>query len=313
MNKLKAVFMGTPDFAVPCLEKLLSLCDIVAVVTQPDRPKGRGQKLQPSPVKQFAQAAKLNILQPEKIKTAEFVEVLKGFKPDLIVVVAFGQILSNEILAIPPLGCVNVHASILPKYRGAAPIHWAIINGESISGVTTMFMDAGLDTGDAILTKSCNISQEMTTGELHDQLMIMGANLLEETVELLAVDAAPRHPQNSDESSYAPLLKKSTEKIDWSLAAAKIHDQVRGLNPWPGAYTTYNGQVMKIWQTKVVESVASYSDKPGQICQITPQGFTVATGDGILEIIEIQPASKRKMMAKDYVCGGKIITGDYLV
>lgn len=313
MNKLKAVFMGTPDFAVPCLEKLLSLCDIVAVVTQPDRPKGRGQKLQPSPVKQFAQAANLNILQPEKIKTAEFVEVLKGFKPDLIVVVAFGQILSNEILAIPPLGCVNVHASILPKYRGAAPIHWAIINGESISGVTTMFMDAGLDTGDAILTKSCNISQEMTTGELHDQLMIMGANLLEETVALLAVGAAPRYPQNSNESSYAPLLKKSTEKIDWSLAAAKIHDQVRGLNPWPGAYTTYNGQVMKIWQTKVVGSVASCSDKPGKICQITPQGFTVATGDGMLEIIEIQPASKRKMMAKDYVCGGKIITGDYLV
>lgn len=304
--------MGTPDFAVPSLERLCEQCEIIAVVTQPDRPKGRGQKRKASPVKEFATEAGLEILQPEKVKTPEFTALLKDLQPDLIIVVAFGQILSKEILAIPPLGCINVHASLLPRYRGAAPIHWSIINGEKMTGVTTMFMDVGLDTGDMILRKECNISQEITTGELHDHLMRLGADLLGETITLLKAGKIVREAQDGEKSTYAPLLTKATEKIDWSLPADRIHDLVRGLTPWPGAYCLLHDKILKIWRTKCVVSIAG-SARPGEVLEITSDGFLVAAGTGALEILELQPASKRKMSARDYVCGGAITTSDRLV
>lgn len=302
MSKLKVIFMGTPDFAVPCLKALNNQYDVIAVITQPDRPKGRGQKLAASPVKEFAINAGLKVLQPEKIKTPEFEKILLELTPDLIVVVAFGQILSKQILDIPPLGCINVHASLLPLYRGAAPIHWSIINGETLTGVTTMFMDVGLDTGDMLLKGEVPISAETTTGQLHDQLMLVGANILMETVKLLENGTANRIKQDNNSSTYAPLLTKTTERIDWSLTANEIHNLVRGLDPWPGSYCDFKGKVFKVWKTKVYNGT-NLKTLPGTVVEITKQGFLVATGSGLLEILEIQPAGKRRMSAKDYVCG----------
>jgi len=302
MSNLKVIFMGTPEFAVPCLEALNKKYDIIAVITQPDRPKGRGQKLTASPVKEFAVNAGLTVLQPEKIKAPEFEKVLMELKPDLIVVVAFGQILSKRILDIPPLGCINVHASLLPLYRGAAPIHWAIINGETKTGITTMFMDVGLDTGDMLLKSEVSISDETTTGQLHDQLMILGADILMKTVALLETGTVARIKQDHTISTYAPLLTKNTEHIDWSLTAKKIHNLVRGLDPWPGSYCNFSSNVFKIWKTRVYNDTIS-TTLPGTVVEITKQGFVVSTGTGLLEILEIQPAGKRRMSAKDYVCG----------
>lgn len=302
MSKLKVIFMGTPEFAVPCLESLNNQYDVIAVITQPDRPKGRGQKLAASPVKEFAVNAGLKVLQPEKIKTPEFEKILLELTPDLIVVVAFGQILSKYILDIPLLGCINVHASLLPLYRGAAPIHWSIINGETLTGVTTMFMDVGLDTGDMLLKSEVPISDETTTGQLHDQLMLAGANLLIETIKILENGTVKRIKQDNNKATYAPLLTKNTERIDWSLAADKIHNLVRGLDPWPGSYCNFKDEVFKIWKTKVSNN-NTLKALPGTVVEITKQGFLVATGSGLLEILEIQPAGKRRMSAKDYVCG----------
>lgn len=309
MRELKTVFMGTPDFAVPCLKVLHEITSIAAVVTQPDRPKGRGQKLTPPPVKQYAEQAGLTVLQPEKIKTPAFTEILRDLRPDLIVVVAFGQILSPEILAIPPLGCVNVHASLLPFYRGAAPIHWSIINGETKTGVTTMFMDAGLDTGDMLLRKEQLISQEMTTGELHDLLMVLGADLLKETIAGIAAGTLSGVTQDHALSTYAPLLTKGTERIDWNMPAEKIHNLIRGLNPWPGAYTLLNGQIVKIWKAKVAQAVAPEA-AAGQVLAKTKGGFLIAAGQGSLEILEIQPAGKKKMTAQAYICGKAVSLND---
>lgn len=311
MAKLKIIFMGTPDFAVPCLATLNENYDIIAVITQPDRPKGRGQKLTPSPVKEYALAHQLNILQPEKIKTPEIEKQLESLAPDLIVVVAFGQILSKQILDIPRLGCINVHASLLPQYRGAAPIHWSIINGEDKTGITTMFMDVGLDTGDMILKEEVVISQEMTTGELHDKLMELGATTLLKTVTQLEQSTASRTKQNDEDSSYAPLLTKELEKINWSLSAQKIYDLIRGLNPWPVAFCNFKGKKLKLWHTKVVDNSAVLGEI-GNVLALTEQGFTVQTGAGILEILELQPESKRKMAAKDFVCGNQIAINDKL-
>ena len=230
MSKLKTIFMGTPDFAVPCLEVLQAKTEVLAVITQPDRPKGRGHNLQASPVKQKALEYNLPVLQPEKIKTEEFTAELEKLQPDLIVVVAFGQILSQRILDIPPLGCVNVHASLLPRYRGAAPIHWSIINGEKETGVTTMLMDAGLDTGDMLLKDKVAITEEMTTEELHDQLMAMGGKLLAETIDGLANGTITPEKQDDSISNYAGMLNKETGHIDWSKSAVEIHNLIRGLN-----------------------------------------------------------------------------------
>ena len=310
MNNLKIVFMGTPDFAVPCLKTLNENYEVIAVITQPDRPKGRGQKLTPSPIKEYALEHNLTVLQPEKIKTSETEEQLKKLAPDLIVVVAFGQILSKAILDIPQLGCITVHASLLPKYRGAAPIHWSIINGETKTGITTMYMDVGLDTGDMILKEEVSISAKMNTGELHDTLMNIGAKTLLQTIKQIAEGSVVRNKQNDAKASYAPLLTKELERINWLLPAQEIYNLVRGLNPWPVAFSIFKGKKLKIWQTKVIDNVTI--GEIGTVLSLTETGFTVQTGKGILEILELQPESKRKMTAKDFVCGNQIAINDKL-
>ena len=308
MSKLKTIFMGTPDFAVPCLEVLQAKTEVLAVITQPDRPKGRGHNLQASPVKQKALEYNLPVLQPEKIKTEEFTAELERLQPDLIVVVAFGQILSQRILDIPPLGCVNVHASLLPKYRGAAPIHWSIINGEKETGVTTMLMDAGLDTGDMLLKDKVTITEEMTTEELHDQLMAMGGKLLAETIDGLANGTITPEKQDDSISNYAGMLNKETGHIDWSKSAVEIHNLIRGLNSWPVAWSMKDGKNYKFWRTKVENR---NSDKaPGTVVELRKNSFCLATGEGLLEVLEIQPPSKKRMSAGDLLRGHGVAVGD---
>lgn len=301
MSIKNIVFMGTPNFAVPCLEILHKHYHVSAVYTQPDRPKGRGQKLAMSPVKKFALEHNLTVFQPEKIKTAECVAQLRELNPDLIIVVAFGQILSKEILDIPALGCVNVHASLLPRWRGAAPIHWSIINGDQETGVTTMYMDVGLDTGDMILKATTPITPDMTTEMLHDKLMLQGADLLLETVQKIENNTAPRTKQDDNLSCYAKMLNNDNCRIDWTKSATEIHNLVRGLNSWPVAYTTLNGKKFKIWQTKVTTGTG----KPGTILDLTKHSIIVATGNGALELLEIQPPNKAKMPTSSYLNGHK--------
>lgn len=312
MSKLRVVFMGTPDFAVPCLDGLVAEGHhVVAVVTQPDRPKGRGQKLAQSPVKEAALAYGLPVLQPNKVKEADFQTELSLLKPDLIVVVAFGQLLPKGMLDLPPLGCINVHASLLPYYRGAAPIHWAVIKGEVITGVTTMYMDVGMDTGDMILKAEVSISEDETTGMVHDKLKESGAQLLKETIQLIVAGKVPRTEQNHECATYASMLHREVEAIDWKNSATEIHNLVRGLNPWPGSYCSYQGKNLKTWQTRVCKC-GEQGGTPGRVTQVTADGFMIETGQGILEVVEVQPASKRRMSGKDFVCGYGIVVGDIL-
>lgn len=269
--------MGTPEFAVPSLEALNNKIDLIAVVTQPDRPKGRGHKLMPSPVKSWALEHSIPILQPVKIKNEEATSELEALKPDLIIVVAFGQILSQRILDIPKFGCINVHASLLPRYRGAAPIEWSIINGETKTGVTTMMMNAGLDTGDMLIKREIDIDENMILPELHDKLMTLGADALTETIDGLEADTLTRYKQDDSLSNYAPMLNKDTGLIDWNKPARDIHNLVRGL--YGGAYTIVDGQKYKIWRTQIV--------------------------DNQIEILEIQAPSSKRMSYKDFIRGHK--------
>ena len=305
---MKALFMGTPDFAVPCLQALCDVAEVVGVVTQPDRPKGRGQKMQPTPVKLEAEARGIPVYQPEKVKTDEFTSFLEKLSPDIIIVVAFGQILSQRILDIPKYGCVNVHASLLPRYRGAAPIHWAIINGETETGNTTMYMDKGLDTGDMLLKSHVDITDDMTTEELHDILMLQGGQLLKETVKQIEAGTIKRETQIDEHSCYASMLTKDTGHIDWNQPAQKIHNLIRGLNSWPGAWSIMNDKNFKIWKSRL--SDLSTSGRPGEVVAATKHGLVVAAGDGCLEIIEIQPPGKKKMQAGDFMRGHGAAIGD---
>ncbi|SDD41421.1 methionyl-tRNA formyltransferase [Sporomusa acidovorans] len=303
MKKLKTIFMGTPDFAVPCLDMLVKEgYYIAAVVTQPDRPRGRGQKLAFSPVKEAALHYNLSIIQPENVKNDDFYHQIAALAPDVIVVVAFGQLLPKKLLELPTHGCINVHASLLPKYRGSAPIHWAIINGETLSGITTMYMDIGMDTGDMILKGEVPILPADTTGSLHDKLRNLGAGVLSETLQRIAAGTAPRTPQNDAEATYARMLCRTTERIDWHQSATAIHNLVRGLNPWPVAYCKYQNKSLKIWQTRIYNE-SELCSRPGQIAQITRNGLVVETGKGTIELLEVQPESKRRMKASDCVCG----------
>ncbi|XTR37369.1 methionyl-tRNA formyltransferase [Paraclostridium tenue] len=304
---MKIVFMGTPEFAVPCLQKIIDEGhEVLAVVTQPDKPKGRGKKLAMPPVKELALKYNIDVYQPVKAREESFVEKLKEINPELIVVVAFGQILPKSILDIPKFGCVNVHASLLPKYRGAAPLNWVIINGEEKTGVTTMYMDVGLDTGDMILKSEIILDDEITAGELHDKMMIDGANVLKETIDLIAQGKAPREKQNDDETCYSPIMDKTLGNIDWNKSAKDIHNLVRGVNPWPSAYTTYENQTMKIWKTKVVDK---NSDKaPGTILKVDKEGIEVNTGNGVIQISEIQMSGKKRMVVSEYIKGNTIST-----
>ena len=276
-KKLKTIFMGTPEFAVPSLEALKDKVDLITVVTQPDRPRGRGQKLLPSPVKVWALDHSIPILQPAKIKTDEFTSKLEELQPDLIIVVAFGQILSKRILDLPKFGCINVHASLLPRYRGAAPIEWSLINGETKTGVTTMMMDVGLDTGDMLIKREVDITEDMILPELREKLMQLGAEALIETIDKLVDGTLERQKQDDSLSNYAPMLKKETGLIDWSKPTRDIHNLVRGL--YGGAYTVIDGQKYKIWRTRIV--------------------------DGKLEILEIQAPNSKKLPFADYLRGHK--------
>ena len=312
MEKLRVIFMGTPEFAVPCLAALHAddNCEVIGVYTQPDKPRGRGQKLLPSPVKAWAEEHGLPVHQPVKIKTEEATAELKGLKPDLVVVVAFGQILSQEILDIPPHGCINVHGSLLPRYRGAAPMQWCVINGETKTGITTMMMDAGLDTGDMLLKEELTIGPDMTLEEVHDNLMEMGAQVLMKTIEELRAGTLKRVPQEG-ESNYAPMLTKETGHIDWQKSAQEIHNLVRGLNSWPGAYTAHEGQKFKIWRTVLTGETVTSGTTAGEILAAdSSQGLKVAAGDGqVLAITELQAPGKKKMQAQDYLRGNSLAAG----
>ena len=304
---MKIVFMGTPEFAVPCLQKIIDEGhEVVAVVTQPDKPKGRGKKLAMPPVKELALKYDIPVYQPLKAREESFVDTLKEMNPELIVVVAFGQILPKSILDIPKYGCVNVHASLLQRYRGAAPLNWVIINGEEKTGVTTMYMDEGLDTGDMILKSEIPLDDEITAGELHDKMMIDGAKVLKETIDLIEKGEAPREKQSNENTCYSPIMNKSLGNIDWNKSAIDIHNLVRGINPWPSAYTTYEGQTMKIWKTKVIDK---NSDKdPGTIISVDKEGINVSTSEGIVQIKEIQMAGKKRMEVPEYIKGNNINT-----
>ena len=301
---MRIVFMGTPDFAVLTLEAIKeSGHEIVLVVTQPDRPKGRGHKLAFSPVKEKALALGLEVAQPEKIREQAFVERLRELAPDVIVVVAFGQLLSQEILLMPKYGCVNLHASLLPKYRGAAPIHMAVINGEKVTGNTTMLMDKGMDTGDMLLTNQVVIGEEETTGELHDKLAVSGAKLMVQTLAGLQDGSIVACKQDDQLATYAGKLDKQTEIIDWHKTSRQIFNQIRGLTPWPTAYTNLANSRLKVFKSKVVASTQPGAFLPGQFVGETDDGFLVATGDGLLEVLDVQPESKKRMPARDFIQG----------
>lgn len=302
--------MGTPDFSVLSLRKLNEGgYNIVGVITQPDRPKGRGQKLTPSAVKLEAEALGLEIFQPARIKEEEFIRKLSEIKPDIIVVVAFGQILPKAILELPSLGCVNVHASMLPKYRGAAPIHRAIMNGENETGVTTMLMDEGLDTGDILLKETVPIPFEMSYGQLHDILADKGAELLSKTIELWLNREIKPEKQDNAQASYAAILKRVDEKIEWKKNAIEIYNQIRGLDPWPGAYTTYKDKPLKIKAAKLSEK-KNEAVKPGTVFEIIKgEGFAVQTGQGVIIVTKVQPFGKTAMLADSFINGNNLNEG----
>ena len=310
---MRIVFMGTPDFAVGSLQALADAgkYEIVSVITQPDRPKGRGRQMLMTPVKEYALSQGFEVHQPQRVKTPEFVAQLKEMNPDLIVVAAFGQLLSKEILDMPKYGCINVHASLLPKYRGAAPIHYAIMQGEKESGVTIMQMDIGMDTGDMIKKVVVPIGENMTMGELHDELKVKGAELLLEVIEDIEAGKAQPEKQIEEEATYASLLKREMERIDWSKAAADIHNLIRGFNPAPGAFTKLpDGKNLKIWGSRLTDKATTA--EPGTVVEATKHSFFVACGNGVLEIIEVQPESKKRMAAQVFINGRGVQVGDVL-
>lgn len=302
---MNILFMGTPEFAVPSFRKIIfSKHNIVGAFTQPDKPKGRGYKLSFSAVKEEALKQNIKVYQPPRIKDPEVINIIKGLNPDVIVVVAYGKILPKEIIDFPKYGCINVHASLLPKYRGAAPIQWSIINGEKITGITTMYMNEGLDTGDIILKKSVEIEDNETSNELSNKLSIIGANLLLETLDLINIGELYCIKQNNEDASYAPMINRSLSWIDWNKSAKEIHDLVRGLNSWPSATTKIDGKIFKIHKTKVYEEKIE-NEESGKIISISP--FVVSCGyNTLLEIIELQCEGKKRMLSSDFLRGHKL-------
>lgn len=301
---MKIVFMGTPDFAVPSLEELIKKYDVTAVFTQPDKAKGRGKKVIFSPVKEVAVENNIPVYQPIKLRNdREMIDKLKEMKPDFIAVVAFGQILTREVLDIPKYGCVNLHGSLLPMYRGAAPIQWAVINGETKAGNTTMLLDEGVDTGDMLLKQEVEVTKEMTSGELYDILREKGSSLLVETLErIVANDITPIKQEG--ETFYAKMLDKEMAQIDWNNKANDIHNLIRGLNPWPIAYTTYNGDKMKIFESKVIDD--KKYDIYGKILNVSKKGISVSTKEGTLLITKIQFPNKKPLTVEQYINGHNI-------
>lgn len=308
---MRIVFMGTPEIAAGVLDRIIADGhELLAVVTQPDRPKGRGKKMMKSPVKELALEHDLEVLQPVKASEESFVERLKDLKPELIVVVAYGQILRKNVLEVAQRGCVNVHVSLLPKLRGAAPINWTIINGDKKTGVTTMFMDEGLDTGDIIMTKEVELDDEITAGELHDWMIKEGAQLLSQTLEAIEKNEYTRTKQNDEESTYAPMMNKDLGHVDFSKSARDIHNLVRGTIPWPGAWCESDYGKIKIWKTKPIKK--KHSNENGQILKVDKEGIEVACGEDVLLIKEIQMPNKKRMPVAEYIKGNKIEEGSIL-
>lgn len=308
---MNIVYMGTSVFAVPSLQSLIaSRHQVVGVVSQPDRPRGRGKRISPTPVKEIAEQHGIPVYQPAKIKAPEAIEQIKLWQPDLIVVVSYGQIIPKEILEYPAAGCINVHASLLPRYRGAAPIQRALMEGEKTSGITTMFMDEGLDTGDIILQLAVPIEDEYDHGRLEAILAEKGALLLAETIDQLEKGTAPRIPQQEELATYASRITREDEKIDWSQSAEMIHNQIRALSPNPGAWTTIEKNKTKLYKSRIINN-----DERGVISQIVKignDGFSVQSGKGILEILELQRAGKKRMPASDFLRGCKLQPGTLL-
>ncbi len=306
MTGWRIIYMGTPAFACPALTCLLDRGEeVIAVFTQPDRPKGRGQKLQPPPVKELALNEGIPVFQPSRVRSPEVIEQIRGLRPDLIVVVAFGQILPQALLDIPPHGCINIHASLLPRYRGAAPLNWCMVNGETETGVTTMLMDAGLDTGPMLLKRSTSIAQDEDFSSLHDRMSLLGAELLGETLDGLKSGSVTPVPQDDTQSCYAPLLKKEDGLIDWCKPAQAIHDLVRGFALWPGAFTLLGGETLKLFRT----SIAQGSGKPGTVLVVGKNGIEIACGEGSLFIHELQAAGSRRMDAVSFLAGHPLLPG----
>lgn len=309
---MRVIFMGTPEFSVGTLEALIAAGhDVCLAVTQPDKPKGRGREMQAPPVKERALSYNIPVYQPKRVRESRCVEELRKYNADVIVVVAFGQILPKSILDMTPYGCINVHASLLPKYRGAAPIQWAIIEGETVTGVTTMQMDEGLDTGDMILKSEVPIAADETGESLHDKLAEAGAKLCVETLKKLQDQTAVFEKQGESPTAYAAMLTKELGNIDWSRTAVQIERLVRGLNSWPSAYTHWSGKVMKIWRAKAEGSGAG-QDAPGTIISVGKTDFAVQTGDGILRILEVQTPGKKRMETGAFLRGNTIEPGTVL-
>lgn len=307
---MRIIFMGTPDFAVPTLEALVTGGhEVIAAVTQPDKPKGRGKAVLMTPVKEKALEYGIPVYQPVKARESEFIEVLKSLEPEVIVVVAFGQILPKEILEIPRYGCVNVHASLLPKYRGAAPIQWAVIDGEEESGVTTMQMDEGLDTGDILEMEKIRLEKKETGGSLFDKLSRLGGKLILSTLSGLENGTVVPRKQGETTTPYAKMLKKTMGEIDWNMEAAAIERLIRGLNPWPSAYTSCNGKTLKIWAADVLPG--GQGEEPGRV-RAGKDSLLVETGSGLLSITELQLEGKKRMDTASFLRGFSIPDGTVL-
>ena len=323
---MRIVFMGTPDFSVPALKALVEAGhQVIAVVTQPDKPKGRGKEVQMTPVKIQAMEYGIPVYQPAKVREASFVEVLKGLEADVYVVIAFGQILPKAVLELPKYGCINIHASLLPKYRGAAPIQWCVIDGEGETGITTMMMDVGLDTGDMLEKAVIPIEEKETGGSLHDKLSMAGGDLILSTLKKLEEGTLVRTPQTDEGTCYAKMLTKSLGDIDWNQGAVSIERLIRGLNPWPSAYTMWNGKTIKIWAADVIagrEAADSLSESgvpaetgtaPGTVVCSDKRGLVVCTGGGLLSIRELQMEGKKRMDTPAFLRGYPIPAGDVFV
>ncbi len=319
---MKIVFMGTPDFAVGALEAIIRAGhQVAAVVTQPDKPKGRGKELQMTPVKVCALAHDIPVFQPVRVKEKEAVDVLRGYAADIFVVAAFGQILSEEILTMPKYGCVNIHASLLPKYRGAGPIQWAIINGEQKTGVTIMQMDQGIDTGDMLLKTEVVIDPRETGDSLHDKLAQAGADLIVDALSKIERGGLTPVKQDDAESCYAKMLQKSMSRIDWQMSAVELDCLIRGLISWPGASTILRGKSLKIWEEEIAAQDAVLTEKtavdmesaePGTVVAVGKEAFYVQTGTGVLKISAVQPEGKKRMAVKDFLLGYQVKAGERL-
>ena len=308
---MRIAFMGTPEFAVPSLKALVEAGhEICGVFTQPDKPKNRGMKLQMPPVKEYALSVGLPVFQPARVRDGEALEILKGLEPELIAVAAYGKILPLEILELPRLGCINVHSSLLPKYRGAAPINWAILNGEDETGVTIMVMAEGMDTGDILAQRATPIPMEENAAQLFERLAQMGAELLVETVAQIGAGAVTPVPQDESGSSHAPMLSRELSPMNWEKTARQLHDQVRGLYPWPAATAVVDGVRCKILRTVLAGEAGKVA--PGTVLQAGKKGLRVACGDGALEILELQPDGKKAMAASAFLMGHPIRTGTVL-